>query len=103
MMIPAIINGSPFVFWDTTHYLAFGRLIGSSDPSVTILTVYNDPTLLASPQSEEARRILVEKAASYFGVRSITYSVFLNTAISLATSRAHQRGCQLAFQPVTDR
>ena len=102
MMISAIINGSPFVFWDTTHYLAFGRLIGSSDPSVTILTVKR-PAAPRSPQSEEARRILVEKAASYFGVRLITYSVFLNTAISLAASRAHQRGCQLAFQRLTDR
>jgi hypothetical protein len=69
LMIPAIINGSPFVFWDTTHYLAFGRLIDSTDPSAAILTLYNDPALLSSPPSTDARRILLEKAASYLGIR----------------------------------
>jgi hypothetical protein len=85
LMIPAIINGSPFVFWDTNHYLAFGRLIDSPDPGAAIVTLQNDPALLSSPPSAEARRILLEKAASYLGARSIAYSLFLSRTIDIAT------------------
>jgi hypothetical protein len=85
LMIPAIINGSPFVYWDTNTYLAFGRLLDSPDPSAAIVTLQNDPALLSSPPSAEARRILLEKAASYLGARSIAYSLFLSLTIDVAT------------------
>jgi hypothetical protein len=85
LMIPAIINGSPFVWWNTNTYLAFGRLIDAPDPGAAIVTLQNDPALLNSPPSAEARRILLEKAASYLDARSIAYSLFLSRTIDVAT------------------
>jgi hypothetical protein len=85
LMVPAIINGSPFVYWDTSTYLAFGRLVDSPDPAATIVTLQNDPALLSSPPSVEARRILLEKAGSYLGARSVAYSLFLSRTIDVAT------------------
>jgi hypothetical protein len=85
LMIPAIINSSPFVYWDTNTYFAFGRLLDSPDPGMAIVTLQNDPALLSSPPSAEARRILLEKAASYLGARSIAYSLFLSRTIDIVT------------------
>jgi hypothetical protein len=96
-LIPAVINGTLFVFSDMNHYLAMGRLIDSPDPSV--VTIYNDPVLLSSPPSAEAPRIPPEKAASYRGASSIAYSLFLSRAVDV-TAIWGAAFAQCAFVPV---
>jgi hypothetical protein len=43
LMLPAIFNGRPFIFWDTASYLAVGKLILAADPTAAIVALENNP------------------------------------------------------------
>ena len=85
MMVPAIINGTPFYFGDVANYLGLSRLLMSDDPTQTIITVYSDPAYQQAPQPLEVREDLLARAASYLGARSIFYALFLGNTVDALT------------------
>lgn len=81
LLVPAIVNGAPFIFPDTPTYLAFGKLLASANPSDAIVALQNDPALLGHSVPPAQREALLDLAASYLGARSVLYSLFLNWSL----------------------
>ena len=79
MMVLAIINGSPFIFWDSALYLGLGELLTAHDPSAAITTVLSTPDLSHAVVSQAQRAALLARAASHLGARSVLYSVYVAT------------------------
>src|SRR5690606_32594323 len=73
----AIVNGRPFIFWDTSLYLALGRLLMAGDPLTAIVALQNDPSLVGAALSGEDRMRLLAEAGSHLGARAVLYSVFI--------------------------
>lgn len=87
LMLPAIFNGRPFIFWDTASYLAVGKLILAADPTAAIVALENNPALIAAPPTQAERQALLDVAASHLGARGVTYSLFLERGLELLSFR----------------
>jgi hypothetical protein len=85
MMIPALIHGAPFVFWDTALYYGAGDLITTPDPRMAIVPLHNDPDLLARVVSAAERDRLLDRAATHLGGRAVAYALFLDRATAFAS------------------
>lgn len=85
MMIPALVNGAPFVFWDTAFYYAAGDLITALDPRAAIVSLQNDPELLTRTVSSAESDRLLDRAATHLGARSVAYALFLDRATALVS------------------
>lgn len=79
IMVLAIINGSPFIFYDSALYLGLGELLTAHDPSTAITTVLGTPGLSHAVVSKSQRAALLARAASHLGARSVVYSVYVAT------------------------
>jgi hypothetical protein len=76
MMTLAIINGSPFIFWDSALYLALGELLTAHDPAAVIVSLQNNPDLLHAVVWQAQRAQLLDSAASHLGARPVLYSLY---------------------------
>jgi hypothetical protein len=88
LMMPALLNRSPFLFYDTSHYLEFGRSIAQRLPVFSSLV--DDQTqaisqagqvVPATPISEEKER--EHPSLSYAGGRSPYYSLLVYVLIKV--------------------
>jgi hypothetical protein len=88
LMMPALLNRSPFLFYDTSHYLEFGRSIAQRLP--IFCNLVDDQTqavtqagqvVPAIPISEDRER--EHPSLSYAGGRSPYYSFFIYILIKL--------------------
>lgn len=77
-MALALINGAPFVFWDTSLYFALGQLTTTADPAAVIVALQNDPTLAEQAFGAAERQELLDRAASHLGMRAVAYALFLD-------------------------
>ena len=86
LMMPAALNRSPFLFYDTSHYLEFGRSISQRLPLFRVLT--NDRAPISSSSSEKVVPLVPANdthgdkerehpSLSYAGGRSPYYSFFI--------------------------
>ena len=104
LLSPAAINRSPFVFYDTSHYLQFGRsilaqipLIGPASPSG--VTAAETSSSGAAAGAETAKEKDEHASLSYAGGRSPYYSVFVFAGSTSASGssrscrRSSPRGC----------
>jgi hypothetical protein len=87
LVMPALFNRSPFLFYDTSHYLEFGRSIGQRLPIVRNLVddqtqrVSQAGRVPAIPVSEDKER--EHPSLSYAGGRSPYYSLLIYVLIKL--------------------
>ncbi|MGU3390900.1 hypothetical protein [Sphingomonas sp. M1A8_2b] len=93
ILAPAAINRSPFIFYDTTHYLELGQSIfaaahiplkGFQSKDSASIMGHDDPAPLpASPAKSVAKTPDRNMSLSYVGGRSPYYSTVLALIISL--------------------
>lgn len=93
ILAPAAINRSPFIFYDTTHYLELGQSIfaaahipldGFSPQGAASIAVPLDPaTATSDPAKSVAKTPDKNMSLSYVGGRSPYYSLVLTLVISL--------------------
>ena len=81
LMLPSLYNGMPFVLWDTPSYLSVAKLVLAADPTAVIVTLENDPALIATPPTQAERQELLAAAASHLGARRVGYSLFLERGL----------------------
>lgn len=83
LMLLAVLNGAPFVFWDTALYLGLGDLLTAPEPLARIAPLLNNPDLLHLDAAGRNERL--GAAASHLGARSVFYSLFSFLAMSWLT------------------
>jgi len=79
LLAPAALNRSPFLFFDTEHYLQFGRSIATRLPLLDRLGGHLAGA--AAPHTSEDRP---HPSLSYSGGRSPTYGLFAYLSVRLA-------------------